>query len=54
MRRRGAPARPARDGEIYPPPEKVGREWMVDERAVRQRADQPRASVVDRLRAAEA
>jgi predicted site-specific integrase-resolvase len=25
----------ARDGEIYPPPEKAGKFWMVDERAVR-------------------
>lgn len=24
-----------RDGEIYPPPEKVGREWYVDEQARR-------------------
>ncbi len=44
----------AREGEIYPPPEKVGRDWMVDERAVRQLDDRPRESLVDRLRAASA
>lgn len=41
-----------RHGEIHPPPEKVGREWMVDENATRLTGNEPRRSLVDRLRAA--
>jgi predicted site-specific integrase-resolvase len=37
----------ARDGQIYPPPEKVGREWYVDENAKRLTA--ARVSLVERL-----
>ena len=39
----------AREGEIYPPPERVGHVWYVREDARRLTA--PRASVVERLRA---
>ncbi len=30
-----------RDGEIYPPPEKVGRDWYVDETAKRLTGAEP-------------
>lgn len=30
-----------RDSEIYPPPEKVGRDWMVDENAKRLTGAEP-------------
>jgi len=39
-----------RQGEIYPAPERVGREWYVREDA--QRLSSQPASLVDRLRAA--
>lgn len=38
----------ARAGEIYPPPERVGRDWYVDETA--RRLTQHRDSVVDRIK----
>jgi predicted site-specific integrase-resolvase len=38
-----------RDGEISPPPERVGREWRVSENAVRLTA--PRLSLVEQLQA---
>ena len=41
-----------RDGEIYPAPEKVGRDWYVDESARRITVGSPRVSLVDRLRSA--
>ena len=49
----------ARDGEIHPPPERVGREWYVHETATRsaagQQPDSPpqpaRLSLVERLQA---
>ena len=37
----------ARDGDIYPPPEKVGRDWYVDPHARRQTAQRP--SLVERM-----
>ena len=37
----------ARQGEIFPPPEKVGRDWYVFEDARRQTAGRP--SLVSRL-----
>jgi hypothetical protein len=41
----------ARSGQIYPAPERVGRNWYVEHDAVRQVAGAPRAPLVDRLRA---
>ena len=41
----------ARQGEIQPAPEKVGRTWMVEEKAVRRTGLEPRQSLIDRLRA---
>ena len=41
-----------RDGEIHPAPEKVGRDWYVDESARRIAVGSPRVSLVDRLRSA--
>jgi predicted site-specific integrase-resolvase len=42
----------AREGQIHPAPEKVGRDWFVDESAKRLASAAPRTSLVDRLRAA--
>lgn len=42
----------AREGQIHPAPEKVGRDWFVDEGARRLTAAAPRTSLVERLRAA--
>jgi hypothetical protein len=39
-----------RQGEIFPPPELVGKAYYVDENARRQTGERP--SLVDRLRAA--
>ena len=39
----------AREGQIYPPPEKVGKEWMVDERAERMTSNAP--TLLDRITA---
>lgn len=39
-----------REGEISPAPEKVGRDWYVDESAKRLTSE-PRLSLVDRLTA---
>ena len=39
-----------RQGQIHPAPEKVGREWYVEETARRITAETPRASLVDRLK----
>lgn len=46
----------ARDKEIQPPPERVGREWYVREDARRGevQAEAPRLTLVDRMRAAGA
>lgn len=41
----------ARDGEIYPPPEKVGKHWMVDETAVRLRGIAPPLDLLQRISA---
>lgn len=45
----------AREGDIHPAPEKVGRDWYVDPTATRLVSDAPaaprRRSVVDRVRA---
>lgn len=42
----------ARDGEIYPPPEKVGKTYYVEQSARRLSAgDQPAGSLVERLKA---
>lgn len=40
-----------REGQIHPAPEKVGRDWYVDEKAERilERTGNPRRSLVDRL-----
>lgn len=40
----------ARDGEIHPAPERVGRDWYVSETA--RRGPLPRLSLVDRLQSA--
>lgn len=40
-----------REGEIYPPPEKVMRHWMVEETAKRITADTP-MGLVQRIRKA--
>ena len=41
-----------RNGEIYPPPERVGREWFVEEDAKRLvTGSQPRPSLVSRIAA---
>lgn len=40
-----------RQGQIYPPPERVGREWFVPEDAVRV-VDQPPPNLAARLRRA--
>lgn len=42
----------ARNGEIFPPPELVGKTYYVDENARRQVGDTGRPSLVDRLTAA--
>jgi len=43
----------AREGQIHPAPERVGREWFVEEAAKRLATGAtPRPSLVDRLRAA--
>ena len=42
----------ARDGEIWPAPEKVGKSWMVEESARRLSSSMPGTlTLVDRLRA---
>ena len=41
----------ARDGEIYPPPEKVGKSWMVDETAVRLAHNAPPLDLLQRITA---
>lgn len=40
-----------RAGQIHPLPEKVGREWYVEESAERMTFERPRASLVDRISA---
>lgn len=42
----------ARDGEFWPPAEKVGRVWMVLESAKRLSSSAPGLTLVDRLRQA--
>lgn len=38
-----------RDGEIYPPPEKVGREWYVDANARRLSGATPRVGLIEQM-----
>jgi hypothetical protein len=38
-----------RRGEVYPPPEMVGKAWYVEENARRQTGDSPQRSLVERL-----
>jgi predicted site-specific integrase-resolvase len=42
----------ARDGEIWPPPEKVGKHWMVDEAATRRAHNSTPLDLVQRLQSA--
>lgn len=41
-----------RDGEITPRPEKVGRDWMVEESARRITPDAPRRGLLEQMGAA--
>lgn len=41
----------ARAGEIYPPPEKVGKSWMVDDTAVRLAHDHRPMDLLQRISA---
>jgi hypothetical protein len=38
-----------RRGEVYPPPEMVGKAWYVEENARRQTGDSPQRPLVERL-----
>lgn len=41
-----------REGQIHPEPEKAGRDYYVEETAIRIVPGKPRVSLVDRLKAA--